>query len=122
MPDRFETLTSRTFVIDQEDIDTDQLLGGKKTVLFAVPGAFTPTCSAKHVPGFHKDGGMTGVRQIFRTGETSQSCSRNGDTHALNHNLKTTLKGSLPGSLPKVSSNRKRGVLTAMQAPWPTPC
>ena len=35
-----------------EDISTDDLLSNKKTVLFAVPGAFTPTCSAQHVPGF----------------------------------------------------------------------
>jgi peroxiredoxin len=31
---------------------TDELLKGKKVVLFALPGAFTPTCSAKHLPGF----------------------------------------------------------------------
>jgi peroxiredoxin len=31
---------------------TDEIFGGKKVVLFALPGAFTPTCSAKHLPGF----------------------------------------------------------------------
>lgn len=31
---------------------TEELFAGKKTVLFAVPGAFTPTCSARHLPGF----------------------------------------------------------------------
>ena len=31
---------------------TTSLFGGKKVVMFATPGAFTPTCSAKHLPGF----------------------------------------------------------------------
>jgi peroxiredoxin len=33
-------------------IKTDELFKGKKVVVFSVPGAFTPTCSAKHLPGF----------------------------------------------------------------------
>lgn len=36
------------------EVDTAELLGEGKVVLFAVPGAFTPTCSAKHLPGFVK--------------------------------------------------------------------
>jgi glutaredoxin/glutathione-dependent peroxiredoxin len=35
-----------------KEISTDEIFKGKKVVLFAVPGAFTPTCSAKHLPGF----------------------------------------------------------------------
>lgn len=34
------------------DVSTDEIFGGKKVVLFAVPGAFTPVCSAQHLPGF----------------------------------------------------------------------
>src|SRR5882757_5421603 len=34
------------------DVQTDELFKGKKVVLFALPGAFTPTCSAKHLPGY----------------------------------------------------------------------
>ena len=33
-------------------ISTDELFAGKKVVLFSVPGAFTPTCSNNHLPGF----------------------------------------------------------------------
>lgn len=35
-----------------EDISTDDVFAGKRVVLFAVPGAFTPGCSNTHMPGF----------------------------------------------------------------------
>ncbi len=35
-----------------EAVETARLLAGKKVVLFSLPGAFTPTCSARHLPGF----------------------------------------------------------------------
>jgi peroxiredoxin len=35
-----------------EPLSTDELFAGKTVVLFSVPGAFTPTCSAKHLPGY----------------------------------------------------------------------
>lgn len=34
------------------EVSTEEMFKGKRVVMFAVPGAFTPTCSAKHLPGF----------------------------------------------------------------------
>ncbi len=34
------------------DVSAGEVFGGRRVVLFAVPGAFTPTCSTKHLPGF----------------------------------------------------------------------
>ncbi|MEE4211321.1 MAG: peroxiredoxin [Parvularcula sp.] len=50
-----------------QPVDTQNLFEGKTTVLFAVPGAYTPTCSAKHLPGFVEkkdDLKAKGVNQI----------------------------------------------------------
>ena len=35
-----------------QDVSTDDIFKGKKIVVLALPGAFTPTCSSKHLPGY----------------------------------------------------------------------
>lgn len=51
-----DTMPSVTFkyLTDEgmKESSTDALFKGKKVVMFALPGAFTPTCSLKHLPGF----------------------------------------------------------------------
>lgn len=51
-----DTLPSVTFMNMGPDgpqpLGTQDVFSGKRVVLFSVPGAFTPTCSAKHLPGF----------------------------------------------------------------------
>ena len=51
--DRIPNVTLKHMDKDgMQTVSTDDLFKGKKVVLFALPGAFTPTCSAKHLPGF----------------------------------------------------------------------
>jgi len=38
-----------------QDVSTDDIFKGKRVVLFALPGAFTPTCSSTHLPGYEKE-------------------------------------------------------------------
>ena len=47
-----------------QDLSTAQLFDGKRVVLFSVPGAFTPTCSAKHLPGFLEQFGSIKAKGI----------------------------------------------------------
>jgi len=51
--DRLPDATFRVMGPDGvKTLGTSDVFGGKKVVLFAVPGAFTPTCHLKHLPGF----------------------------------------------------------------------
>ena len=50
-----DTLPQATFNVlldGVQAVTTADIFAGKKVLLFAVPGAFTPTCSAKHLPGY----------------------------------------------------------------------
>lgn len=75
-----DRLPSATFTVMTSDgpkpKTTDEMFKGKKIVLFAVPGAFTPTCHKNHLPGFLQNAGaikskgidaiaVTGVNDVF---------------------------------------------------------
>ena len=49
-----------------KETTTDELFRGKKVVLFATPGAFTPTCSARHLPSFVETAGAIKAKGVDR--------------------------------------------------------
>jgi peroxiredoxin len=59
-------------------ITTDELFNGKRVVLFAVPGAFTPTCSAAHLPGF-----VVNVDEIKARGVDTVACMSVNDVFVM---------------------------------------
>src|SRR5579862_8203944 len=62
-----------------KDISTDELFKGKTVVLFSVPGAFTPTCDAKHLPGF-----VQLADQIHARGVDTIACMAVNDVFVMN--------------------------------------
>ena len=55
---------------------TDEVFKGKKVALFAVPGAFTPTCTNMHMPGFVKNADAIKAKGIDdHRGDPSTMCS-----------------------------------------------
>lgn len=50
--DRLPEATLKRLGDGIHDVSTRDIFAGKRVVLFAVPGAFTPTCSARHLPGY----------------------------------------------------------------------
>ena len=67
--DKLPSVTLQVMTDDGvQNINSDDLFAGKKVVLFALPGAYTPTCSAAHLPGYvvHSDAlNAKGVDQII---------------------------------------------------------
>ena len=62
-----------------KDLTTDELFKGKTVVLFSVPGAFTPTCDAKHLPGF-----VQLADQLHARGVDTIACMAVNDVFVMN--------------------------------------
>lgn len=60
-------------------LTTAELFGGKKVVLFSVPGAFTPTCSVKHLPSF-----VDNVDEMLGKGVDTIACMAVNDVFVMN--------------------------------------
>ena len=70
----FQRLTDNGLVT----LTTEQLFAGERVVLFALPGAFTPTCSAAHLPGF-----VALCEQFFQQGVDRIICTAVNDAYVL---------------------------------------
>lgn len=77
-----------------EPVESTEFFKGKKVALFSVPGAFTPTCSAKHLPGFIEKAdelkakgvdeiACTAVNDVFVMGAWGKSASADGKVKML---------------------------------------
>ncbi len=62
-----------------EPISTASIFNDSKVVLFSVPGAFTPTCSARHLPGF-----VESADQLFAAGVDTIACIAVNDVFVMN--------------------------------------
>ena len=62
-----------------QKLTTDELFKGKTVVLFSVPGAFTPTCDAKHLPGFVELAG-----ELKAKGVDTIACTAVNDVFVMN--------------------------------------
>ncbi|HNR22724.1 MAG TPA: peroxiredoxin [Steroidobacteraceae bacterium] len=78
--DRMPSGTLKTMTKDgPRDITTEELFKGKKVVLFSVPGAFTPTCDAKHLPGY-----VQHAAEIRAKGADTIACMAVNDVFVMN--------------------------------------
>ena len=62
-----------------KEVSTELYFKSQKVVLFALPGAFTPTCSAKHLPGF-----INNYEKIISKGVSKVACMAVNDPHVMN--------------------------------------
>lgn len=77
--DKIPDVTLKTNGADgPQDISTGELFAGKRVVLFAVPGAFTPGCSNTHMPGF-----VIKADEIFAKGVDAIACMAVNDAFVM---------------------------------------
>lgn len=81
--DRIPAATLNVLRDGVQAMSTDEIFGAKKVVLFSVPGAFTPTCSAKHLPGYTKN------MQAFRDRGVEVACMAVNDAFVMDAWAKT---------------------------------
>ena len=93
--DRLPNATFMTMTADgPKPATTDEIFKGKKVVLFAVPGAFTPTCDRNHLPGFVQNAdaikakgidtiAVTGVNDVFVMNAWKKSSGAEGKVEFL---------------------------------------
>jgi len=78
--DKMPAGTFKTMTKDgPQNFTTEQLFKGKRVVLFSVPGAFTPTCDAKHLPGFVEQ-----ASQFKAKGVNTIACMAVNDVFVMN--------------------------------------
>ena len=77
-----DSFPSGTFLLKDHEgvkhISTEEYFKSKKVVLFALPGAFTPTCSAKHLPSY-----IENYEQIIEKGISVLACMAVNDPHVM---------------------------------------
>ena len=78
-----DKVPSATLTVMTDDgpapLTTPELFSGKKVLLFAVPGAFTPTCSARHLPGY-----IDLLEDIHAAGVDTVACVSVNDVYVMN--------------------------------------
>jgi glutaredoxin/glutathione-dependent peroxiredoxin len=76
------TLPDATFMVMRDgkgtQVSVAEIFGGKNVVLFAVPGAFTPTCHLKHLPGF-----LSNFDAFLARGVDTVACTAVNDHHVM---------------------------------------
>ncbi|MDH3403946.1 MAG: peroxiredoxin [Acidobacteriota bacterium] len=88
--DRIPSLTLQRMTPEGvRPISTDEFFAGRRIALFAVPGAFTPTCSDAHLPGF-----LVRADELRARGVDAIACTAVNDAHVLDAWSRATSSGA----------------------------